>query len=221
METTTTNQWTIDIESILEKIRTNSIQLSKAHKSRYFYLKHILLYFRMPIIVISGFSSIISVGFQAYIPQPQISIITCLLSLLCSIIGSIELYLAIQTQMESELISSKDFYLLSIDIFKMLALDPINRPIEGPNYLADKYKDYCEFFKKSNTISKRMNDTLLEIDKNATLSNTVSSRSLFVSKKSNMSNISNISHQSPRQIEDNHSELAEADLENNKEENQV
>jgi hypothetical protein len=66
-----------------------------------------------------------------------------------------------------------------------------------------------------------MNDTLLEIDKNATLSNTVSSRSLFVSKKSNMSNISNISHQSPRQIEDNHSELAEADLENNKEENQV
>jgi hypothetical protein len=110
--------------------------------------------------------------------------------------------------MESELISSKDFYLLSIDIFKMLALDPINRPIEGPNYLADKYKDYCEFFKKSNTISKRMNDTLLEIDKNATLINTVSSRSLFVSKKSNISNISN---QPPHQIENNHSEVAEVE----------
>ena len=120
----------------------------------------------MPIIVISGFSSIISVGFQSYIPQSQISIITCLLSLLCSIIGSIELYLAIQTQMESELISSKDFYLLSIDIFKMLALDRAHRPMEGSDYLADKYKDYCEFFKKSNTISKKMDDKLIHFDNN-------------------------------------------------------
>lgn len=208
----TTNQWTNDIESVLEKIRTNSIQLSKAHKNRYFYLKHILLYFRLPIIVISGFSSIISVGFQAYIPQSEISIITCLLSLLCSIIGSIELYLAIQTQMESELISSKDFYLLSIDIFKMLTLDPINRPIEGPNYLADKYKDYCEFFKKSNTISKKMHDTLIEVDKHITLNNTVSSRSLFVSKKSNITNLSN---ESPRQIE------PESESDNSKEHSQV
>lgn len=201
MANNNTNQWTTDIETILEKLRTNSIQLSKAHKNRYFYLKHILLYFRMPIIVISGLSSIISVGFQPYIPQAEISIITCLLSLLCSIIGSIELYLAIQTQMESELISSKDFYLLSIDIFKMLALDPINRPIEGPNYLADKYKDYCEFFKKSNTVSKRMHDTLIEFDKNVCINNnnTLSARSFFVSKKSL---ISNQSHQ----IEDNHSE---------------
>lgn len=198
---TTTNQWTPDIESILEKLRTNSIQLSKAHRNRYFYLKHILLYFRMPIIVISGLSSIISVGFQPYIPQAEISIITCLLSLLCSIIGSIELYLAIQTQMESELISSKDFYLLSIDIFKMLALDSVNRPVEGPNYLADKYKDYCEFFKKSNTITRRMKDTLIEFDKNMCVNNnnTVSSRSFFVSKKSLTSNQSH-------QIEDNHSD---------------
>ena len=199
-----TSQWTNDIELILEKIRTNSIQLSKAHKNRYFYLKHILLYFRMPIIVISGFSSIISVGFQSYISQPKISIITCLLSLVCSIIGSIELYLAIQTQMECELISSKDFYLLSIDIFKMLALDPANRPIEGPNYLADKYKDYCEFFKKSNTVSKRMHDTLIEIDKNICVTDGISSRSWFVSKKSNMNG------QPHRQIEYNHSDLAEA-----------
>ena len=193
------NSWTTDIETILEKIRTNSIQLSKAHKNRYFYLKHILLYFRMPIIVISGFSSIISVGFQSYIPQSQISIITCLLSLLCSIIGSIELYLAIQTQMESELISSKDFYLLSIDIFKMLALDRAHRPMEGSDYLADKYKDYCEFFKKSNTISKKMDDKLIHFDNNMLSNNSASSRSWFVSKKSQLSNQSH-------QLEDDYSE---------------
>lgn len=152
--------WTSDIEQLLEKIRINSVILSKEHKKRFFYLNNLLRYFRVPIIVISGVSSIVSVGFQPYINQKIISMLTCLLSLLCSIIGSIELYLAIQKQMENELLSSKDYYILSIDIFKMLNLNIENRTPEGKAYLEEKYSEYCEFMKKSNTIEKRILDQL-------------------------------------------------------------
>ena len=162
--------WSKDIEFILDKIRINSILLSDEHKNRFFYLKEKLMYYRLPVIVISGISSIVSVGLQNYVDQKYISITTCVLSLACSIIGSIELYLAIQTQMENELTSLKDYYLLSIDIYKMLKLDVANRDPDGKAYLEEKYSEYCTFIKSSNIMASQINDrlsviSLLDIEK--------------------------------------------------------
>ena len=183
--------WSNDIELLLDKIRMNSATLSNEHKKKYFYLNNLLRYFRVPIIIIIGLSSIISVGFQPYINQPIISMLTCLLSLLCSIIGSIELYLAIQKQMENELLSSKDYYILSIDIFKMLNLNVENRNPDAKAYLEEKYAEYCEFMKKSNTIEKKILDQLSTMpylkkssklyinDKYINLSNPISSNKLL------------------------------------------
>lgn len=42
---------------------------------------------------------------------------------MCGIIGSIELYLSIQKQMENDHEASKSFYLLSVTIFKIISLD--------------------------------------------------------------------------------------------------
>ena len=93
--------WTPDIEAVLENLRINCVTLSKEHKKQYFQLKYILQYFRLPVIIISGINSIVSVGLQPYATQEAISMTTCVLALVCSIIGSIELYLAIQKSMET------------------------------------------------------------------------------------------------------------------------
>ena len=122
------NDWSTDIEIVLESIRINSVLLSKEHNKRYFALNQTLQYFRLPVIIISGINSIVSIGLQSYIAQSVISMTTCLLALICSIIGSIELYLAIQKSMESELSVSKDYYILGIEIYKTLTLSSINRP---------------------------------------------------------------------------------------------
>ena len=45
------NNWSVDIEGLLEKIRKNSIILSHHHKKYYNYLKEKLKYFRIPIII--------------------------------------------------------------------------------------------------------------------------------------------------------------------------
>jgi hypothetical protein len=106
--------WHSDRERILERMRTNSIILSRAHKAKYQKLTNLLRYFRLPVIILSGINSVISVGFEKYINQNVISLTTCLISLTCGIIGSVELYLAIQTLIENELNSSKAYYLLSV-----------------------------------------------------------------------------------------------------------
>ena len=154
------NDWSVDIECILENIRINSVILSKEHKRRYFDLKENLKYYRLPVIVLSGINSIVSVGLQPYIQQGVISVITCLLALICSIIGSIELYLAIQKSMESELISQRDYYLLSVDIFKTISLAKEHRPLPAKEYLEKCYNIYCKLIESSNALAKKVEDKL-------------------------------------------------------------
>lgn len=161
------SQWTIDIENTAENIRLNCILFSSLHKKRYLYLKHLLLYFRLPVIIISGGNSVISVGLQNYCEQQLISAITCLLALICGLIGSVELFLGIQSQMEDELVCSKDFYLLAIDIYKILSLTPENRNIDGKSYLDEKYQTYVKLVETSNLLTKTISDHLTPLPNDA------------------------------------------------------
>lgn len=61
--------WTEDIESVLEPIQQNSVILSDEHRKQYFYLNTTLKYLRLPVIILSGINSIISVGMQPYLQQ--------------------------------------------------------------------------------------------------------------------------------------------------------
>jgi hypothetical protein len=157
--------WTKDIEDILQNIRKNCVTMSKIHKNRHVSLKGTLRYFRIPIIVLSGLNSVIAVGLQPYLAQGVISVATCLISLTCGIIGSIELYLAIQTQMETELIQSKEYYILGIEIYKVLNLDVTNRTVDGKLFLDDKFAIYEKLIEKSNIINKKYEDFLTPIEK--------------------------------------------------------
>lgn len=158
------NDWTDDVETILENIRINAVLLSKEHSKSYFSLKNNLQYYRLPVIILSGFNSIISVGTQPYLPQPTISVMTCLIALICSIIGSIELYLSIQKSMELELTVSKEYYLLAVDIFKVLALKREHRPIPAKDYLESRYSEYRKLKENSNLILKKIEDKLCPLE---------------------------------------------------------
>jgi hypothetical protein len=157
------SSWTNDIDIILENIRTNSITLSKEHKTKYFYTKHILQYFKLPIIIISAFNSAFSVGLQPYTAQQNISIINCGLALICSIVGSIEIYLGLSKQVEDEYLISKEYYLLSINVYKILSLEHGNRPTDSRIVLESFWNEYSKLIDKSLLIDKKILDSLQPI----------------------------------------------------------
>jgi len=144
------NGWSPDLEGVLECIRQNAVIMSHEHRKNYIYLKGQLRYFKVPIIVLSAINSITAIGLQPYMEQSSISMLNCLLALTCGIIGSIELYLGISVQMESELLSSKSFYLLSIEIYKVLALSAEHRVVNGNEFLNEKYSEYIQLIEESN-----------------------------------------------------------------------
>ena len=157
------DQWTTDTEVLLNKIRINCNVLSDYHRLRYIKLKESIKWFRIPVIIVSGINSVFSVGLNAFIDQGVVSVLNCLLSLICGIIVSLELYLQIQTQIDIEQTNSKDFYLLGIQIFKILSLHQNNRNVEPSSYLDETYASYTKYISQSNIIKTKLIDTLQEI----------------------------------------------------------
>lgn len=158
--------WSDDIDRVLNNIRINCIILSKLHKQRYFELKSNLKYYRLPVIILNGANSIIAVGLQPYADQGTISLTTSLIALTCGIIGSIELYLGIQKRLENDMISQRDYYLLSVDIYKTLSLNKSNRPIPAKDFLEKSYNTYTKLVESSSTLARVKGDKLIPIDLN-------------------------------------------------------
>lgn len=154
-------EWTTDLENVLDKIRINSTVLSEYHKERYYKYKGYLKYFRIPTIILSAFSSVFSVGLQNFVEQSLVSIVTCLIGLFVGILNSMELFLSISQTMESELTHSRDFYLLSVDIFKTLLLKREHRPSTGKAYLDEKYGIYCKLVENSILVDKVLEDKMV------------------------------------------------------------
>lgn len=152
-----------DIEIILESLRQNSVILAREHKKRYLELKKTLQYYRLPIIIISALNSVFSIGLQPFINQTAISLLNCGLAMIVGIIGSIELFYAINKQMEIELMSSKDYYVLGTDIYKYLALTQSNRTIQSQQFLDECYGRYIKLIESSCVLKKKIEDRLATV----------------------------------------------------------
>ena len=152
------NEWPNDVDIMLEKIRCNSIIMADHHKTNYFFLHSRLKYFRIPIIIISAFASVLNIGLTPFLDQQYVSILCCLLSLVTGLIGSIEMFLQVQKRMENELINSRDFYLHAIEIYKVLSLSPIHRNGDGLKFLDSKFGIYIKMIENSNIMEKDILD---------------------------------------------------------------
>lgn len=149
-----------DIETVLDKLRNNSSTLSNYHRKRYLVLKARLKYYRCPIIVLSACNSVASVSLQPFLEQTYISLINMFLSLIVGIIGSIEMFLQINRELESSLANQKEFYILSCDIYKYLELRRGNRIIDERTFLQEAYTRYIKLIETSYTLKKRIDDKL-------------------------------------------------------------
>jgi hypothetical protein len=147
--------WNDENFAVLERMRKNCVLFSKLHRHEYLYYQSWLKYFKLPVIVLSALGSVASVGIQEYLPQTYISDITCGLAFLSGVITSIELYLGISSSMVSELEKSKEFYLLSVKIFKELALSVEQRQ-EAKTFLEQALAEYCKLIEHSNLTKNKI-----------------------------------------------------------------
>jgi len=104
-----------------------------------------------------------SVGMNEFLTQNYISLLTMGVSMICGILNSLELFMEIEKTMSKELVVSKEFYILSTDIFKVLALERSNRNVDGKTFMDDIYNRYIKLYEQSNLLNKRIKDSLRPI----------------------------------------------------------
>jgi hypothetical protein len=165
--------WSKDVEKLLEKIRVNSTVLSHHHKAYYNYLKDKLKFFRIPTIIISAVNTVLSISLGMYTQWSDV--IICCLNLAVTILSSIEMFLGIQKAIENHFVLQRDFYLLSIDIFKNLELKRENRKNKGVDYLESVIQEYNRLFEMSSLqhIKDKLTPLMKEDEDNETPSSSV------------------------------------------------
>jgi hypothetical protein len=119
------------------------------------------------------------VGMTGYMEQSYISGITCILSLVATIITSIEMYLKIENGMVDEEQNSRNYYLLGTNIFKMLSLTRENRKINAHDYCNEVFSEYNKLIERSAFVKKKIEDKLMPLP-NGLISSSSSTISLEI-----------------------------------------
>ena len=152
--------WTNDIINILERIRYNSVQLNTKHTHQYLAYSHLLKWFDLPIIISSVMSSSFS-SLGVINPKYSQTIVTAI-SMFITILSSTKLYLNLTSNINNETDLSRSYYILSITIYKILTLKPVD--MNARLFLDEMFSEYSKLIEKSNIILKDSKKDLLQIN---------------------------------------------------------
>ena len=145
----TSSNWSREIERLLDQIRTNSIELESHHKQKYFAIKKLTVWFRVPVIVLSSINALVAVSLTQYLPQNIISGMNAGISFIIGTLTSIGLYLKIEDRAEGELEASRSYHVLALNIFKILSLKDNDRGVDGDIFLSTCFSEYIKLFEQS------------------------------------------------------------------------
>jgi hypothetical protein len=136
------SSWTPDILKMLENLLLNANNFKESQRKHIFLLSYQLNFFKLPLIILSALNSVFSIGLSEFLQQQTVSVLNCLISLLITVIGSVELYLAIQKKLEIRVQSYHQFESLCCKIAATLRLDAVNRSGTGPAFLQEILNEY-------------------------------------------------------------------------------
>jgi hypothetical protein len=140
------------MDELLNKIRLNCVTLSKRHTLRYLYYKHVSKYFEIPTIILSVFSGSFAVGSNEFLHQKYISVVSCLISIVITILTSIKLYMKINETLSVEQELSIKYKIMSLEIYKFLSLTDQTRGMTEIEYLNKTYVQYIKLVEQSEVV---------------------------------------------------------------------
>jgi hypothetical protein len=159
--------WSYDSECLCEKIRANSAILAKHHKKYYIHLKERQKMFKVPIIILGSVNTVLSISLEEW--TKWASVIICVINLLLTIISSLEMFLGIHKNIENNYILQREYYILSIEIYKTLQQTRQNRVMKGNEYLNKLFLEYNKLFEMS-SVNRQIEDKLLPLNDNDNIS---------------------------------------------------
>lgn len=141
------------IEPVLVRLKHSCYKLHKTYKNEYIMAKNNQKYYDVPIIILSGINSILIAGAQNYLSPIYVTLATCMISLIVSIIQSLKTFFRIDERRDNMLSTYKDLFRLYVVMSVTLDQPPNVRGIEGRRFLLDNYSEYQKVLDKASVIN--------------------------------------------------------------------
>ena len=104
-----------------------------------------------------------------------------------TILSSIKLYLNISDNLQNESDMARKFYVLSLEIYKIVNLPDENKGINSTEFLNTKYNTYIKLYEESNLLKRRCKkDVLAKMDESLLLNDNKSDSSSSYNPTSNI-----------------------------------
>lgn len=157
--------WSDDINKLCFNVLDDIKSLMLIHRNKYLSLDYYLSFFRIPLIVLSAFNSVFSVGGIIFVSQQNVTVTNSIISLISGIISAIELYMQLNKKMEIELSTFHALKNLAIKISHQMKLDPVNRESEGGIFLSNIISEYKNITETSIVNDINIKDKLFDYNR--------------------------------------------------------
>jgi hypothetical protein len=172
--------WTPQQEEFLRRLHLECHTLAEYNRKQFQVYSRIHQRFTVPILVLSGINSLFAVSTQPFLEQNLISITNACLSLFCGILGSIQMFMKVDSKIHQFVICAHEFKKLSYRISRELSVEPNVRSNNAKEFLNDAFNEFNNILDKMETKEKRTREWLMlpETNEGPSDSTTMSTESM-------------------------------------------
>lgn len=128
-------EWTAQQEEFLRRLHFESHTLAEYNRRQFRVYSRIHQRFTIPILVISGTNSLFAVSTQAFLERDLISITNACLSLFRGILGSIQMFMKVDSKIHQSVICAHEFQKLLYRTSRELSVERMCVPTRAKSLL--------------------------------------------------------------------------------------
>lgn len=151
-------------ETVLTRIKHSCFKTHLMYRKRYLLSRSRLVYYDVPIIVLSSVNSVFIAGAKNFMPVDVVDILTCMLALTVGIIQALKTFFKVDENRENCLVTYKDLFRLFCELSIMLDQPRETRGVDPQKWMADKNSEYKEIMNKAIVLedNKTQNNPIYE-----------------------------------------------------------
>ncbi|AAZ94051.1 VP11 [Micromonas pusilla reovirus] len=136
-------------EDSLIRIKHSCFAMHELYRERYLLARTRMMYYDVPIIVLSSVSSVFIAGGDAYMSKSMVQILTCIMSLCVGIIGSLKKFFRVDENREQCLETYKDLFRMFCELAIVMDMPSTSRPGDPQQYSTETSSKYAEIMQRS------------------------------------------------------------------------
>lgn len=151
-------------ETVLTRVKHSCYKTHLLYRKRYLISRDRLVYYDVPIIVLSSVNSVFIAGAKNFMPLNIVEVTTCMLALTVGIIQALRTFFKVDENRENCLVTYKDLFRLFCELSIMLDQPRETRGVDPQKWMADKNAEYKEIMNKALVLedNKSQNNPIYE-----------------------------------------------------------